>query len=111
DFGESLTAAGAGAGAARLVHDPSAAFTTGTGLGNAENAARTDDLAASAASGAGFCDGALLRPAAVAGVALAHFRDGDFLFATLGGFHESQFHVIAQIVAALRAAGPAFAAA
>jgi hypothetical protein len=80
-------------------------------LGDAENAARTDDLAASAASGAGFCSGALLGPAAFAGIAFTQLGDGDFLFATQGGFQEGEFHVVAQIVAALSATGAAFAAA
>jgi len=80
-------------------------------LRDAENAAGTDDLAAPSANRADLGRRALFGAAAVARFALAQFGDVDFFLAPLGGLQESQFHVVAQIVAALGAAGAPFAAA
>src|SRR5581483_5603505 len=62
DLRSPLVPTGSLARLARLFDDPSGAFTTGTGLGNAENASRTDDLPAPAARRKGLALGAALRP-------------------------------------------------
>src|ERR1700722_3935915 len=110
-LGRFLAPARAVAGMARLVNNTAQAFATRAGLRDAENAARTDDLAASAAHRASLGRGAVFRPAAVAGFARAEFAGANFLLAALGGLEKSQFHVVTQIITALGAAGASFAAA
>src|ERR1043166_5410493 len=86
---------------ARFLYDAPGALAVRTGLGDAENAARADHLAASAAGGA--------NPRARAGFgsrtravgAPLRLRNGDFLFAAVGGFLEGKFQVVTQVVAAL----------
>ena len=82
-----------------------APWQCGTGLGDAEDAARVDDLAAAAAGRAGPDAGAGFGARAVAGVAAFRLGDRDLLFAAVGGFLEGDLHVVAQVVAALRLAG------
>ena len=69
------------------------------GLGDAEDAAGTDDLAATAAGGAGLGGGPLFGAAPVARLARVQLGERDFLLATLGGLQEGDLHVVAQVVA------------
>ena len=101
DLGGTFHATGAVAGFARPLDHPAGALAMGTGLGDAENAAGTNDLAAAAAGGTGPDLRPLFRAVAFAGLALVGFGERHLLFATPGGFLESQFHVIAQIRALL----------
>src|ERR1700722_12597304 len=90
---------------ARFFYDPSGAFATGTGLGNAENAARTDDLSPSAASRADLALGAAFRARTVANFATVLLVDGDLFLGAVRGFLKSDFHVVSKVRAALRLRG------
>ncbi len=110
DLGGAFAAALAAAGGAGFFDNAAGAFAAGAGLGDAEDAAGHDDLAASAAVLAGFFAGAGGGAGAVAGVAGVEFGDGDVAFAAEGGFFEAEFEVVAEVGAALGAAGFAAAA-
>src|ERR1035437_22266 len=105
DFGSDFAASVSVTSATRFFDDAPRALTLRAGLRDAEDAARTDDLSASTADGAGFGAGTGFRAGAVAGAATFGFGDGDFLFATVSGFLEGDFQVVTQIVAALRLHG------
>src|SRR5581483_11368583 len=102
DLGRHFAPAAAVTGLARFLQDAPRAFATRAGLRNAENSPRTDDLAPSAASRARPALRARLRSRTVADIAPVVLGDRDFLFATVRGFLERDFHVVAQIGAPLR---------
>ena len=72
-----------------------------TGLRDAEDAARGDDLAATVAGRAGPGARTGFRARTVADVAALGFGDGDFLLAAHRGFLERDLQVVAKVVAAL----------
>src|ERR1039458_112131 len=110
DLGRALFFAVAVTRLARFFEQAALAFAMRARLRDAENAARRQHLAASAAGRAGFQFGARLRAGAVAGFALVELRDGNFLFTAERGFFQRDLQVVAQIVAALRAGGILIAA-
>src|SRR5690606_1303341 len=92
--------------AAGVAHHLAPAATLRAGLLHAEDAPLETHLAMALAGGAGL-DLAVLRTAAVAGVALGEGRDLDPLLDTGDGFLQVQLHDIADVRAAPRAAGTA----
>ena len=75
-----------------------------------EKALAHPHLTVAAASGAGLRLGAGLGAAAVADFALFMRRDADLLLATARGFFQRDFHVVAQVRAAIDVGAPAAAA-
>ena len=109
DFGGAFAAPRPAAGPARFVNNTPAPAAVRAGLGDAENAARTDHLAVAPARRAGLGGRAFFRPAAAAHARTGQLVEGDFLLATLRRFQKGNFHVVAQIVpapAVLGGAGP-----
>src|SRR5208282_5479889 len=102
DLGGLLALAFAVAGLARLLDDAPGAFAMRAGLRNAEDAARSQHLAAPAAGRAGLDFGAVLHAGASAGLALVELGDGNFLLGAERGLFERDFQIVTQIVAALR---------
>ena len=72
-----------------------------TGLSDAENAARADDLSTPAAGRAGFGVRTGLGAAAVADLAALGLGNGNLFLGSVGGLLESDLHVIAQVIPAL----------
>src|SRR5205085_7923851 len=91
--------------AARLVDRPASAFAAWTGLRDAEDASRRNDLPAAIARRARLIMRALLRARSTARFARVELRDGDFLFATVRRLVTSDFQIVAQIRAAQCTAG------
>src|SRR5581483_6897740 len=86
----------------RLFHNASRAFAVRAHLRDAKNAARHQNLSASAASVARLDARTFFRAAAAASVALVQFADGNFFLAAARGFFERDFQIVTQVVAALR---------
>src|SRR5262249_4092798 len=101
DLGGALAPPGATAGFAWVVDGFSGAVALRAGLGNAEDAARGDDLAATAATRANPGPRTAFGSGSVACLTAIKFRDRDLLLGAMGGFLEGDFHVIAQVVPAL----------
>ena len=97
--------AAAGTLLAGFFQDAPRAFAVRTGLRDAENAARGEDLAATAAGAALAHFGAGFRAGAVAAIAFVGLGDGNFLLGAVGRLFQRELQVVAQIIAALRAAG------
>ena len=83
----------------------------GTRLGNAEDAARIDNLTATAAGRAGFGAGTRFGARTLARLAAFRLGDGDLFLAAVGRFLEGDLHIIPEIVTPprLRGIGPAAA--
>ena len=110
NLGSVLRLAAAGTFAARFVHHAPLPFAMRTRLRDAENPARRQHLAASAASAAGARLRTRLGARALAALALVELGDGNFLLATERGFFQRNFQIVTQVIAALRAGGIAAAA-
>ena len=80
------------------------------GLGDAEDAARHQHLAAPAAGRGRFASRSALHAGAAAGFTGVLLGDGDFLFTAVGGFLQRHLQVVTQILAPMglrRVAAPA----
>src|SRR5665647_3412545 len=102
-------ASGALAGVAGVVDDLAAALARGAGALEREEALRMADLAGAAAGGAGLRLAAGLGAGARADFAGDRRRNANLGVLALEGFLEGDFHIVAQVRAAL-AAGTAAAA-
>jgi hypothetical protein len=105
DFGGALALTGSLASAAGVLDDATCALATGTGLGNAENAAGADHLAATTTGGAGFNLGFGRAAGTMANIALIELADGDLFLGAVGGLLERKLHIVSKIASALGSGG------
>jgi hypothetical protein len=94
DFGGEFAPAGAVTRVAGLVDHATGALAMRAGLGDAEDAARADDLTAAAAGGAGSGSGTGFGSGAIAGITPLGFADGDLLFTAARSLFKGDLEVI-----------------